>query len=259
MLGMGAFLAAYGGAALVWAVVGMACGGFAKGVVGFALPLIGLSVMGTVLPFEVAVALLVLPALISNTVQSFRNGLMEAWGSLKKFWRLNLILVVTIVLSAQLVVALPDRALYGLLGLAITAFGISQLAGWKLSFRPENRSAVEAGTALVGGFFGGIAGIWGPPVVMYLIASGAPKVEVMRAQSLSYLLGALVFLGAHLRSGILNTVTLPVSAWLILPTMAAMAVGFSVHDRLDQELFRKVTLGVLVAAGLNLLRRALVG
>ena len=48
--------------------------------------------------------------------------------------------------------------------------------------------------------------------------------------------------------------TLPVSAWMVLPTMAAMFVGYRVHDRLDQEVFRQATLAVLVLTGLNLLR-----
>ena len=56
----------------------------------------------------------------------------------------------------------------------------------------------------------------------------------------------------------LNAVTLPLSTWLVVPTMAAMFVGYRIHDRLDQERFRRVTLAVLVLTGLNLLRRALV-
>jgi uncharacterized membrane protein YfcA len=92
---------------------------------------------------------------------------------------------------------------------------------------------------------------------MYLIASDLPKLELVRAQSLSFLLGSVVLLLAHLRSGVLNPVTLPASAWMVVPTMAAMIVGYRVHDRLDQLRFRKLTLAVLVLSGLNLVRRAL--
>ena len=53
--------------------------------------------------------------------------------------------------------------------------------------------------------------------------------------------------------------TLPASAWLVLPTMAAMFAGYRVHDRLDQRRFLTATLVVLVLTGLNLLRRAAVG
>ena len=107
------------------------------------------------------------------------------------------------------------------------------------------------------GFFGGLSGIWGPPLVMYLLAVRLPKIEMVRAQSLSFLLGSVVLFVAHLHSGVLDPVTLPVSVWMMLPTMAAMFVGYRVHDRLDQRRFLTATLVVLVLTGLNLLRRAL--
>jgi uncharacterized membrane protein YfcA len=256
MTGLDAFVAQFGVAALAGAALGMAAGGFAKGVVGFALPLIGLSVIGSFLPYSVAVALLIVPTLVSNVFQSLRNGIGAAWTTLREFWLLNLILVVMIALSAQLVLKLPEPLLFGLLGAFITVFGLIQLAGWQPHVAANRRRLVEALVALSGGFFGGISGIWGPPVVMYLLAARVPKVEMIRAQSLSFLFGSLVLLAAHLRSGVLNPVTLPVSSWLVLPTMLAMFAGYRVQDRLDQALFRKVTLAVLILAGLNLLRRA---
>ena len=257
MTGLDPFLAAHGTVATVGAAFAFAAGGFAKGVVGFALPLIAVSIVGSFVPYEVAVALLVVPTLVSNISQTLRQGLPAAVETLRDFWWMNLVLVVMIALSAQLVVALPDRLLFGILGLAVCGFGVTQLAGLRLHFRPEHRRRVETAVAAVGGFFGGISGVWGPPIVMYLLAAGLPKAEMIRAQSLSFLLGSLVLLLAHLRSGVLNPVTLPASAWMVLPTMVAMFVGYRVHDRLDQRRFQKLTLVVLVVSGLNLVRRAL--
>jgi uncharacterized membrane protein YfcA len=256
MPGLEAFVAEFGPWAAVGAALAMAAGGFAKGVVGFALPLIALSLIGSFLPYQAAVALLVVPILVSNLVQSLRNGLGPAWASLVRYGLMNAVLVVTIALAAQLVVALPDRLLFGLLGGAITAFGASQLVGWRPRFPAHHRRQVEAGVGLFAGFFGGISGIWGPPIVLYLVATDVPKVEMVRVQSLSFLLGSLVLLAAHLRSGVLDATTLPASAWLVLPTMAAMLVGYRVQDRLDQDRFRRATLAVLILTGLNLLRRA---
>ncbi len=256
MPGLQSFIETFGMAALVGAALSMAAGGFAKGVVGFALPLIALSAMGSFLPYQVAVALLIVPTVVSNLFQSLRNGVGAAFGSLKAYWRLNLALTLMIAASAQLVVVLPDRFLFALLGVAIAGFGLSQLAGWRARFPKGRDRQVQVSVGLLGGFFGGISGIWGPPVVMYLLASNVPRVEMVRAQSLSFLFGALVMVLAHLNSGVLNGVTLPVSAWLVVPTVLAMFAGYLVQDRLDQGLFRHLTLIVLVLAGLNLLRRA---
>ena len=156
-------------------------------------------------------------------------------------------------------VALPDAFFFALLGVTITAFGVSQLLGWAPHLPEHHVRLVELATGLVAGFFGGISGVWGPPIVMYLLSRRVPKVEMVRSQSISFLLGSVVLIVAHLKSGVLNPVTLPVSMLLVLPTFAAMLLGYRVQDRLDQELFRRVTLVVLMAAGLNLLRRALGG
>ena len=257
MTGIEGFVAQFGVAGLVGATFALAAGGFAKGVVGFALPLIALGMLGSFLPYETAVALLVVPTLISNLFQSLRNGLAAAWASLQQFWRLNLILVVMIVASAQLVVRLPQAVLFGLLGAFITVAGIIQLVGWVPHIAPARRRAVETGVALIGGFYGGIGGIWGPPLVIYMLALRLPKSEMIRALSMSFLAGSIVLFIAHLHSGVLDATTLPVSSWMVLPTLLAMWAGYRVHDRLDAAMFRRVTLVVLILAGLNLLRRAL--
>ena len=82
---------------------------------------------------------------------------------------------------------------------------------------------------------------------------------MVRVQGLSFLVGAIVLTGAHLQSGLLDEITMPFSIWMVLPAMLGMAIGFKVHDRLDQVKFRKATLIVLAFAGLNLLRRGLFG
>ncbi|MEM8572587.1 MAG: sulfite exporter TauE/SafE family protein [Pseudomonadota bacterium] len=256
MLGLDGFVEAFGWAGLIGAACSLALGGFVKGVVGFALPLISISAMGSFLPYETALAMLIMPALASNFFQGTRNGFGAALRSLQRFWRLNLVLGITIVFSAQLVVALPDEFFFGLLGVTITAFGLSQLFGWQPRLPHHHVERVEVGVGLVAGFFGGISGVWGPPVVMYLISRQIEKVEMVRVQAIAFMLGSLLLAIAHRSSGVLNNVTLPASAWLILPTMVAMVLGYKVQDRLDQTLFRKVTLWVLVIAGLNLLRRA---
>ncbi len=74
-----------------------------------------------------------------------------------------------------------------------------------------------------------------------------------------YGLGAVVLLLAHLKSGVLNAGTAPLSALLLVPAFLGMQVGFRLGAGLDQDVFRKATLAVLIVAGLNLIRRGLTG
>ena len=49
------------------------------------------------------------------------------------------------------------------------------------------------------------------------------------------------------------------SSVLLVCSLIGMAVGFFLQDRMDQDRFRRLTLAVLVIAGLNLVRRGLMG
>lgn len=237
----------------------MTFAGFTKGAIGFALPMISISGIGSIMPVEIAIAALILPGLATNIWQSLRQGLGEAWISLRKYWRLNLTLFFAIYGFAQLVVMIPDRWLFIILGVGITTFGTILIIGWRPTLSPKIANRIEPLVGVIAGFFGGLSGVWGPPILLFLLATDTPKVEMVRVQGISFLIGAIVLLGAHLQSGLLNAVTLPFSAFMVIPAMIGMAVGFGIQDRLEQQRFRRVTLYVLVFAGLNLLRRGLFG
>ena len=233
--------------------------GFVKGAVGFGMPMLMIAGLGTVLPAEVALAALILPTVFSNLYQSLRGGWRAAWGTVVEFRLFLVVLLVVLSLSAQLVGVLPGRVLFLLIGGPVVGFSLMQLVGWTPNLRPENRRRDEAAIAGVAGFFGGMSGVWGPPTVAYLTAINTPKSKQMRVQGVLYGLGAVALVAAHLRSGVFNADTAPLSAAMLLPAGLGMALGTWAHDRMPQAAFKRATLVVLVLAGLNLLRKGLIG
>jgi len=233
--------------------------GFVKGAVGFALPMILISGLSSFLPAETALAGLILATLLTNVAQAFRQGARAAWGSIVRYRLLIGCVVLAIGLSAPLVTILPDRAMYLLLGVPIALFTVSQLMGRQLILPVRHRARAEVAMGLVGGFFGGISGVWGPPVIAYLLSFNTEKLEMVRVQGVVFLLGAVMLVAAHLGSGVLNGATLPFSAALVVPAALGMWLGFRVQDRLDPGRFRKATLVVLTLAAGNLIRKGLLG
>lgn len=256
---MSQLIAEFGAFAMAGAFMVLLFGGFVKGAVGFALPMITISGVGSLMSAEAAIAAIILPSLTTNIRQSFRNGPAEAIGSIRKYWRLNITLLALIGVFAQLVVWLPEAFLFIVIGCMVTIAGVIQLSGWRPQFPPHRVPQAEVGTGLVSAFFGGLAGVWGPPILLYLLARDTPKAEMVRVQGIAFLFGSIVLLVAHLQSGVLNSSTLSFSALLAIPAIAGMALGQMAQDWLDQERFRVVTLVVLVIAGLNLLRRGIIG
>jgi uncharacterized membrane protein YfcA len=233
--------------------------GIVKGAVGFAMPMILVSAFAVFLPTELALAGLILPTLFTNISQAFRQGVPAARDTARTYHRFLIATVICIAVSAPFAEMIPRTVYLLLLGLPISVFAGLQLLGASLAIKLQHRNRAEWGLGVIGGLYGGISGIWGPPLLVFLLSTGAEKVQAIRAQGVVFLIGAVALLAAHLGTGLANAQTLAFSAALTLPALAGLYLGYAVQDRLDQRRFRRWTQGLLVITGLNLVRLALVG
>ncbi|MDC0739272.1 sulfite exporter TauE/SafE family protein [Cognatishimia sp. SS12] len=233
--------------------------GVVKGAIGFAMPLILVSGISSLTDPKLAIAAMLLPTVLSNVFQTFRKGIAPAIAAAREYWRYLLVVCIFIAISAQLVPLVSTRIFYFLLGVPVVALSVLQLAGVQMQVAPEYRRRAEWGLGVISGVLGGFAGTWGPTTVLYLMAINTPKAKQMVVQGVVYGLGSITLITAHVQSGIFNRDTAPLSAALLPMAMLGLWIGFRIQDRLDQALFRKVTLVVLILAGVNLLRKGLAG
>ncbi len=231
--------------------------GFVKGAVGFAMPMILVSAFAIFLPQHLALAGLILPTLVTNLSQAFRQGVGPARETTVTYRRFLIATVICIAISAPFADAIPRMVYLLMLGLPITIFAALQLTGRSLAIHLDHRDRAEWGLGVIGGLYGGVSGIWGPPLLVFLLSTGADKLTMIRAQGVVFLIGAATLLLAHLTTGLLNAQTLGFSAALCLPALAGLYAGYVVQDRLDQARFRRWTQGLLVVTGLNMVRLAL--
>jgi len=230
--------------------------GLVKGALGFALPMIMISGLGSLMPVDLALAGLILPTLVTNLSQALRQGWPAAWGSVLDHWRMLAALVLCLLASAQLVPFVSEPLLLALLGGPICAFALSQLAGktWVVPVARRRRGQWLSGA--IGGLYGGLSGVWGPPVIAYLIAVDTVKRDMVRVLGVVFLVGAVAMVAGHAASGILTARSVTFSALLVVPAVVGLVLGYRVQDRLDAARFRRWTLVMMVFLGLNLLRRA---
>lgn len=233
--------------------------GFVKGAVGFAMPMILVSAFAVFLPQPLALAGLILPTLFTNLSQAFRQGVGPAVDTARTYRRFLVATVICIAISAPFADAIPRTLYLLMLGLPISIFAALQLAGRTLAIHLDHRDRAEWGLGVIGGLYGGVSGIWGPPLLVFLLSTGADKLQMIRAQGVVFLIGALALLVSHLATGLLTAQTLGFSAALTLPALAGLYAGYWVQDRLDQGRFRRWTQGLLVLTGLNMVRLALFG
>lgn len=233
--------------------------GFIKGAIGFALPLVLVSALSAFLPVHIALGVIIIPILAANAHQALRQGLGPALASGRYFWRYIIACLAGIAVSAPFVVLLPQQTLFLILGAAVFVFSAIQLSGWTPHV-PENwRHPLEWIVGAIAGLCGGIAGTWGPPTVLFLLAVRTEKQEMVRMMSAVFALGGVMLALAHTRSGVFNWDTGVLSAAIMVPVGIGMWAGYKAQDRMDAALFRKLTLILLCVSALNLLRRGFLG
>src|SRR6056297_1614202 len=147
MLGIGA-------ETLAAAVLVAGFAGMVKGVVGFAMPMIMISGLGSFLPAETAVAALILPTFVSNAAQALRQGPRAALAAARRYGRLIAIFAVTILIAAQALPHVPQRGLFLLLGVPIVGYALTELAGRRLRLPMHHPRRTEWAVGLAGGAFG---------------------------------------------------------------------------------------------------------
>jgi len=239
--------------ALIAAV--MVVAGFVKGVTGLGLPLVSLGLMTIFLPIREVLGIIILPLVLTNIWQVI--GVRGTLAPLRRFWPMLVTMLAGLAIGAQLVVVLDASYLYLIVGVMVTVF--TALGFLAPTMRLPHRAEVPCGVAIgaLAGFCGGVGGIWGPPISMYLLALGLKKDDFIGTVGLVWFLGALPLGLFYTMNGIVGSHNILYSLVACFPAVAGLLVGQCMRRRIPQESFRKVLMATLFLIGLNLIRRAI--
>lgn len=243
MLSLGDALATPG---LGWLVVGAMLGGLVRGFSGFGTAMIYLPFAGHVLPpFEALVTLTVMD--IFGPVPILRRTMREAHlGDVARLG-LGFVLMVPVGL-AVLAVSDPDLFRYAVSIVSLLLL-VALIGG--LRYRgPVNRGMVY-GIGAAGGLLGGTAGLPGPPVILFYMASEHPTTAI-RANTMLYLVIAdlaifsTLVLGGHVGIG-----TVALGAVLMVPCVLANAAGAAIFRPEAARLYRAAAYAIIAVSALS--------
>ncbi|MFY0692157.1 MAG: sulfite exporter TauE/SafE family protein [Paracoccaceae bacterium] len=228
--------------------------GVIKGTIGIGLPTVSVGLMSQFLPPHTAIAVVVFPILFSNFWQVFRAK--AGLKTLRKYWVLVTLLALSLWLTTFFAAQVSADFLLGAIGLAIVVFAASSLIGTPPKLPDHLDRAAQVVTGLAAGVLGGFTSIWAPPFVTYLIARRTDSEEFVRAAGLFIFIGAIPLTIGYWQSGLLNGMTAPLSAGMIIPTLIGFTIGEVLRRHLSPASFRQALLWIFLLMGLNLLRRA---
>ncbi|HSG65180.1 MAG TPA: sulfite exporter TauE/SafE family protein, partial [Gammaproteobacteria bacterium] len=204
-----------------------------------------------------AVALMPVPILLANVWQAFYGG--HLLSAVRRFWTLILALVIGTVVGAQILVSVDSRTLYAVVGGIVVVFSLSGYLQPASRLPPRSERWLSAIVGFVSGVLGGLSTMFGPPLIMFLIALRLPKDEFVGTIAVLYLFGIVPLTLALGALEVMGARELLLSALASVPLFLGVLAGQLLRSRLDQETFRKGLLVTLLLTGAALIRRAIAG
>lgn len=231
--------------------------GTAKGFIGIGLPTIAIALMVQIMDPREAIVLTLGPIFFANLWQTYRAG--DTLAAVKRYGPFLICLFALMFLTARFSQSLSSRTLTLLLGGAVVAFTLIQLLLKPPPLAQKYDRIAQIVAGVTGGVMGGVTAIWGPPVLMYLIARQTPKEEFVRATGVLLVFGSVPLIYAYWSAGVLTPEKAALSGLMSLPALLGFVLGERFRKRLHGEVFQKAVLVMFLLLGANILRRGLVG
>lgn len=244
--GLGQGTGALGSVSVVLAgLLTVAAAGVVSGVTGFGLSLVATPLLLLILPPRTVVPMMLVHGSLNNLMILLESGRSA---DLRRIWPLMLTGLLGVPLGAYLLVVCDVDALKALIGAAVALSALAFLAGLKV--RVTRERLVSAPVGFVSGLLNGSTGMSGPPVILFFANQGMEK-RVFRASLAAYFMALnLATIPAYAVGGLFTRQVLGYAA-LFAPALAlGVLAGMRLALRVEEGLFRRVTLVVVLGTGL---------
>lgn len=234
--------------------VAAACllGGSAKGALGIGIPLIAVPLTVQILELPAAIALLSVPMFATNVTQAFEGRGTPA--ALHRLWPLLLTIVVGTLAGVHVLISIDRQVLYAAVGTVLVLLAVWLLCQPRLVLSRSSERWAGPPVGLFAGVLGGISGMFGPPLIAYLIGLGLHPDAFVKHISILFTVATgtlLLALGSTL-----TWMDFAVSAGALIPIQIGVMIGRWLRGYCPPAVFRAIVLGVLAFGGLQMLRRA---
>jgi len=229
--------------------------GIAKGAVGMGMPPIAIGLMTFVLPLDQALAIMVLPTMVTNIWQAiYGKGFLPL---LRRFSTMAATSVVALFGVALWVGHLGSPTALAWVGVLLVIYSLAALTSWRPAV---SRSTERWANPLIGAMSGAVAGFTGVaavPFLPYMQSLDIDRHDLVQALGIMFLfiIGALT--AALAVQGAFTPVSLAGGIGAIAPTFLGVWIGQRARQAVSAETFRRAFLIGMFVVGLQLARSLL--
>lgn len=230
--------------------------GFVKGLIGLGLPTVAIGLLGLVMAPAQAVALLVVPSLVTNIWQLVVGPAFLPL--IKRFGTMLLGFCIGTWIGAAAFGAATGGKATMLLGIALIAYALYGLRARRFAVPPRKERWLSPLIGVATGVIAAVTGVFVIPAVPYLQALDLDKDELVQALGLSFTVSTIALAAALAAQGSFHLSIAGASIAALLPAAAGMLLGQRMRERVRTETFRFCFLtGLLFLGGYLALQHVL--
>lgn len=229
--------------------------GFVKGVIGLGLPTVAVGLLGLVMAPSQAVALLVVPSLVTNVWQLFAGP--SFLSLLARLWPMLGGLCIGAWLSAGWLTAEAGARATVMLGIALVAYALFGLRAQRFHVPPAVERWMSPLVGIVTGMIATMTGVFVIPAVPYLQALDMRRDDLVQALGLSFTVSTVTLAAILFSNGDLHTSVAGASIAALIPALGGMLFGQRIRMRIRPETFRRCFFAGLFLLGAHLALRPL--
>lgn len=196
---------------------------------------------------------LVIPSIILLNVLLDVVLLATVWRhvSISRIWLLVLAGLLATPVGVVLLGIIDPEPVRVIIGVAVVTSGLAMLAGVRRTITDERIASGVAGS--LGGLLNGLIGIAGPPVILLFANQGMAPLQ-FRANIVTYFTAITIIAAISFwLDGALTDEALLLAAATVPATIIGVAAGIWLHSRVPLEAFHRLSLLLVVMAGVTAL------
>lgn len=225
-----------------------------QGVTGFGFVIVAAPVLTIYLEPTLVVPVMLLQSVALNAailIGGYRRI------NLRRVWALVLAGAALTPVGAALLIGLDGAIIRVVMGVVVGVTSVGMLLGIQRTASNERLASIPVGAA--SGLLGGATGLSGPPVVLFFANQGVDPKEFRANLVFYFQVLNLIALPSFAIGGILTRDVLMLSLGLLPGALAGVGVGIWLAPRIAVALFRRISLVVVLLAGVGAVVSGLIG
>ncbi|MEM6906466.1 MAG: sulfite exporter TauE/SafE family protein [Pseudomonadota bacterium] len=230
-------------------------GGIVKGTIGLGLPVVVLSVLAQVMPLRDAIAVFLLPGVVSNIWQATSGPWLRPL--VARLWSFLLASIAGIVVGVSILAGSKSETMSAVLGALLIAYSTYSLIAPRLPAPGRHEGWMAPTAAGSAGVLCGMTGIFIVPGILYLEALRLPRDEFVQALGITFIVLTTTMAVSLAGFELMGWRHVILSAAGLLPTFAGIWAGRRMRHRISEAGFRRVFFIALIVTGAYMIARGL--